>query len=275
LAVTGVSGVAGSSTGNYSVTYVNGTLTVNKALVTLTLKNNSVNGGGTALNNATYSTTLTNYDFSGLKNGQTSTALTGALTFDGSASTVVQASGVYAVGQGTLATSNANYTVVLAPGSVYRIYDANPGLNKLVVRAPILSLTYGDDPSTLAGTTTYYYNGTAVTPANLSTYATGTVIWTPGATSSDNVGTYALTGSGLTPKAGYTIVYDTTAAESLSVVPRTVTLAASKVYDGTVAFTGGQVTVGGTVGGQTLTVTGNVNARSAWLRAASRRSPSA
>jgi filamentous hemagglutinin family protein len=267
LAITGVSGVVGSSTGNYAVTYNNGTLTVNKALVTLTLKNNSVNGGGTALNNATYSTTLTNYDFSGLKNGQTSTALTGALTFDGSASTVVQASGVYAVGQGTLATSNANYTVVLAPGSVYRIFDANPGLNKLVVRAPILSLTYGDDPSTLAGATTYYYNGTAVTPANLSTYATGTVIWTPGATSSDNVGTYALTGSGLTPKAGYTIVYDTTAAESLSVVPRTVTLAASKVYDGTVAFTGGQITVGGTVGGQTLTVTGNVNARSADVEA--------
>jgi|GEM_PF-4836961 len=266
LAVTGVSGVAGSSTGNYAVTYVNGTLTVNKALVTLTLKNNSVNGGGTALNNATYSTTLTNYDFTGLKNGQTSTALTGALTFDGSASTVVQASGVYDVGQGTLATSNANYTVVLAPGSVYRIFDANPGLNKLVVRAPIFSLTYGDDPSTLTGTTTYYYNGAAITPVQLATYATGTVTWTP-ATTPGNVGTYALTGSGLTPKSGYTIVYDTTAAESLSVVPRTVTLAASKVYDGTVAFTGTQVTVGGTVGGQTLTVTGNVNARSADVEA--------
>jgi filamentous hemagglutinin family protein len=263
LSVTGVSGVAGSSTGNYNVTYVNGTLTVNKALVTLTLKNNSVNASGTALNNATYSTTLTNYDFSGLKNNQTSTAITGALTFDGSASTVVQASGVYAVGQGTLSTSNANYTVVLAPGSVYRIFDANPGLNNLVVRAPILSLTYGDDPSLLTGTTTYYYNGAAVTPLQLATYATGSVTWTPGATSTDNVGIYGLTGSGLTPKTGFTIVYDTTAAESLSVVPRAVALSASKVYDGNVAFTGTQVTVGGTVGGQTLTVTGSVNARSA------------
>jgi mucin-19 len=267
LAVTGVSGVAGSSTGNYNVTYVNGTLTVNKALVTLSLKNNSVNAGGTALNVATYSTTETNYAFTGLKNAQISTTITGALTFDGSASTVVQASGVYEVGQGTLATSNPNYTVVLAPGSVYRIFDANPGLNKLVVRAPILSLTYGEDPSTLTGATTYYYNGAAVTPAQLATYATGTVAWTPGATSSDNVGTYGLTGSGLTPKAGYTIVYDSTAAESLSVVPRAVTLAATKVYDGTVAFTGVQVTVGGTVGGQTLTVTGNVNARSADVEA--------
>ena len=267
LAVTGVSGVAGSSTGNYAVTYVNGTLTVNKALVTLTLKNNSVNGGGTALDKALYSTTETNYTFTGLKNAQTSTTITGALTFDGSASTVVQASGVYEVGQGTLATSNPNYTVVLAPGSVYRIFDANPGLGKFVVRAPILSLTYGDDPSTLSGTTTYYYNGAAIPAANLSTYATGSVTWTPGATSSANVGIYGLTGSGLTPKTGYTIVYDTTAAESLSVVPRTVSLAATKVYDGTVAFTGGQVTVGGTVAGQTLTVTGNVNARSADVEA--------
>jgi len=266
LAVTGVSGVAGSSTGNYAVTYVNGTLTVNKALVTLTLKNNSVNAGGGALNNATYSTTLTNYDFSGLKNGQTSTALTGALTFDGSASTVVQASGVYAVGQGTLATSNANYTVVLAPGSVYRIFDANPGAGKLVVRAPIFSLTYGDALSTLSGTTTYLLNGVVVTPATLANYVTGTVAWTP-ATTPDNVGTYALIGSGLTPQTGYTIVYDSTAAESLSVVPRTVTLAATKVYDGTVAFTGTQVTVGGTVGGQTLTVSGSVNARSADVEA--------
>ena len=197
---------------------------------------------------------------------RTSTTITGALTFDGSASTVVQAPGVYEVGQGTLATSNPNYTVILAPGSIYRIFDANPGLNKLVVRAPILSLTYGDDPSTLVGTTTYYYNGAAVTPLQLSTYATGSVIWTP-ATTPDNVGIYALTGSGLTPKTGYTIVYDTTAAESLSVVPRTVTLAASKVYDGTVAFTGTPVTVGGTVGGQTLTVTGSVNARSADVEA--------
>jgi filamentous hemagglutinin family protein len=267
LAVTGVSGVAGSSTDNYAITYVNGTLTVNKALVTLTLKNNSVNAGGAALNNATYSTTAANYAFSGLKNGQTTTTITGALTFDGSASTVVQAPGVYAVGQGTLATSNGNYTVVLAPGSIYRIFDANPGAGKLVVRAPILSLTYGDDPSSLAGTTTYFHNGTAVTPAQLATYATGSVTWTPGATSTDDVGTYALIGSGLTPQAGYTIVYDTTASESLSVVPRAVTLAASKVYDGTVAFTGGQITVGGTVGGQTLTVTGSVNARSADVEA--------
>ena len=266
LAVTGVSGVAGSSTDNYAVTYVNGTLTVNKALVTLTLKNNSVNAGGAALNNATYSTTEANYAFSGLKNGQTSTTITGALTFDGSASTVVQAPGVYAVGQGTIATSNANYTVVLESGSIYRVFDANPGLNKLVVRAPILSLTYGDDPATLAGTTTYFHNGAAVTPAQLATYATGSVTWTP-ATTPDNVGTYALIGSGLTPKTGFTIVYDTTASESLSVVPRAVTLAASKVYDGTVAFTGGQITVGGTVGGQTLTVTGSVNARSADVEA--------
>jgi filamentous hemagglutinin family protein len=261
LAVTGVSGTPGSSTANYAITYVNGTLTVNPALVTLTLKVNSANAG-TALNNATYSTTLTNYDFSGLKNGHTTTALTGVLTFDGSASTVVQAPGVYAVGQGTLATSNANYTVVLAPGSVYRIFDANPGTGKLVVRAPVLSLTYGDDPSNLVGTTTYFHNGAAVTPVQLATYATGSVAWTP-ATTPDNVGTYALIGSGLTPKTGFTIVYDTTASESLSVVPRTVTLAATKVYDGTVAFTGGQISVGGTVGGQTLTVSGNVNARSA------------
>ena len=269
LAVTGVSGVAGSSTDNYNVTYVNGTLTVNKALVTLSLKNNSVNAGGAALDKALYATTEANYTFTGLKNSQTSTTITGALTFDGSASTVVQAPGVYEVGQGTLATSNPNYTVVLAPGSIYRIFDANPGLGKLVVRAPILSVAYGEDPAAAAGTTTYFYNGTNVTPAQLSTYATGTVTWTPSATTGDNVGTYALVGSGLSPKSGFTIVYDSTAAESLSIVPRAVSLAATKVYDGTANLTAAQISVGGTIGGQTLSVSGTALARSADVEAGS------
>jgi mucin-19 len=267
LAVTGVSGVAGSSTDNYNVTYVNGTLTVNKALVTLSLKNNSVNAGGAALDKAVYSTTEANYTFTGLKNSQTTTTITGALTFDGSASTVVQAPGVYEVGQGTIATSNPNYTVILAPGSIYRIFDANPGLGKIVVRAPILSVAYGDDPAAAAGTTTYFYNGANVTPAQLSTYATGTVTWTPSATTGDNVGTYALVGSGLSPKSGFTIVYDTTSAESLSIVPRAVSLAATKVYDGTANLTAAQISVGGTIGGQTLSVSGTALARSADVEA--------
>ena len=267
LAITGVSGVAGSSTNNYNVTYVNGTLTVNKALVTLSLKNNSVNAGGTALDKALYSTTEANYTFTGLKNSQTTTTITGALTFDGSASTVVQAPGVYEVGQGTIATSNPNYTVILAPGSIYRIFDANPGLGKLVVRAPILSVAYGDDPAAAAGTTTYFYNGANVTPAQLATYATGTVTWTPSATTGDNVGTYALVGSGLSPKSGFTIVYDTTSAESLSIVPRAVSLAATKVYDGTANLTAAQISVGGTIGGQTLSVSGTALARSADVEA--------
>jgi mucin-19 len=267
LAVTGVSGVAGSSTDNYNVTYVNGTLTVNKALVTLSLKNNSVNAGGTALDKALYSTTEANYTFTGLKNSQTTTTITGALTFDGSASTVVQAPGVYEVGQGTIATSNPNYTVILAPGSIYRIFDTNPGLGKLVVRAPILSVAYGDDPAAVAGTTTYFYNGANVTPAQLATYATGTVTWTPSATTGDNVGTYALVGSGLSPKSGFTIVYDTTSAESLSIVPRAVSLAATKVYDGTANLTAAQISVGGTIGGQTLSVSGAALARSADVEA--------
>ena len=266
LAVTGVSGVAGSSTDNYNVTYVNGTLTVNKALVTLTLKNNSANAGP-ALDKALYATTEGNYTFTGLKNAQTSTTITGALTFDGSASTVVQAPGVYEVGQGTLATSNPNYTVILAPGSIYRIFDANPGLGKLVVRAPILSVAYGEDPAAAAGTTTYFYNGANVAAGSLSTYATGTVTWTPSATTGDNVGTYALVGSGLSPKSGFTIVYDTTSAESLSIVPRAVSLAATKVYDGTANLTAAQIAVGGTIGGQTLSVSGTALARSADVEA--------
>jgi filamentous hemagglutinin family protein len=267
LAVTGVSGVVDSSTDNYNVTYVNGTLTVNKALVTLSLKNNSANASATPLDKALYATTEGNYTFTGLKNAQTSTTITGALTFDGSASTVVQAPGVYEVGQGTLATSNPNYTVILAPGSIYRIFDANPGLGKLVVRAPILSVAYGDDPAAVAGTTTYFYNGANVTPAQLTTYATGTVTWTPSATTGDNVGTYALVGSGLSPKSGFTIVYDTTSAESLSIVPRAVSLAATKVYDGTANLTAAQIAVGGTIGGQTLSVSGTALARSADVEA--------
>jgi filamentous hemagglutinin family protein len=135
--------------------------------------------------------------------------------------------GSYAITQGTL--GNPNYAVAytgtnlaIAPAALLITYSATP-----------TSSTYGNTVSTLNGTTaiTGLVNGDTI-----AIVTSGTAGFTTSATNKSNVGSYAVTGNGITAtSANYT---STTAqapgnASALTITPRSVAVAAtsaSKVY---------------------------------------------
>lgn len=110
------------------------------------------------------------------------------------------------------------------------------------------------------------YDGTTAATSVVSSTFTGTVSGddvnvngTLGTFANKNVGTYSVSLTGLTltgAQAGNYILSGTTATDnSVAITPKTVTLSASKVYDGTTNL-GGAVTLGGFVGSETLTYSG-------------------
>jgi hypothetical protein len=198
--------------GNYTITYNNGTLTVNALAVSLT-------------GSRTYDGTTT----------ATAGILSVANAVGSDVVTVTSGSGTLAsanVGSrsfsslGTLAlggAATANYTLTGASGTV-TITAAT-----LTYAATIASRTYGASNPTFSGTVTGFV-GTD-TQANATT---GTLSFTSSATSSSNVGSYAINGSGLTANNGnYTFVQAAGNATALTVTAATLTYtatAASRPY---------------------------------------------
>src|SRR3954451_18561232 len=94
---------------NYTFTFVTGTLTVNKAVLTVTAENASMTYGGTL---PTFSPA-----YSGFVNGDTATgALTGALTF--TPNTAPSAAGTYTITPAVGTLTSANYTFTFATGTL-------------------------------------------------------------------------------------------------------------------------------------------------------------
>jgi len=101
------SAAVGSGLDNYTVSYVNGSLTVSPAALTITADNQSMTYGGSV-------PTLT-YHYSGLVNGDTSASFTGGLTTTATPSSGV---GSYPITQGSLAATG-NYTIsTFNPGTL-------------------------------------------------------------------------------------------------------------------------------------------------------------
>ena len=177
--------------------------------------------------------------------GQTkATATTGTLAFTTSA-TQSSNVGSYGITGSGLAADNGNYTFVQAAANSSALsitpatltYTANP-----------VSQTYGTAIPTLTGTVTGFVLG-----QTQATETTGSVSFTTAATQSSNVGTYGITGSGLTPTNGnYSLVQAPGNSSALSIAPATLTYTANPVTQiyGTAipTFTG---TVTGFVLGQT------------------------
>lgn len=140
--------------------------------------------------------------------------------------------------------------------------NLNTGLNAIYREQPTLSILpstatsiYGDAVSVagVTSTVTGYINGDDATKAGLS----GSASFTTTAASSSNAGTYNIAyASGLSNSIGYAISDNTNVTNEYSITKRTVTLSASKTYDGTTVLSGTQVTIGNTVGTQTLSYTG-------------------
>ena len=174
---------SGAVAANYTITYVAGTLTINKASLTITPANASKTYGAA---NPTLAVTYT-----GFVNGDTQTKLT---TQPSLTTTATAAS---AVGSYPITASGAvavNYTITYVAGTLT--------INKasLTITAANASKTYGAANPTLAVTYTGFVNGDTqtklTTPPSLTTTATN----------ASAVGTYPITASGAVA-ANYTIAY--------------------------------------------------------------------
>ena len=221
---------AGTVNSGYAVEFFNGTETITKAPVVVTALGGTSTYGDSPLNPG--------LSASGLVNGDTLGSLGGlSNSFGINSGTGV---GSYALNVlGTLA--NPNYTLTAVAGS----WVIDPAV--LTYAANAASRTYGASDPTYTGTVTGMVNG-----ETLSEATTGTLSFTPSATASSNVGTYGLTGGGLSA-ANYTFVQAAGNATALAIDPAVLTYtadAASRTYGASdPAYTG---TVTGFVLGQDL-----------------------
>jgi hypothetical protein len=151
---------------NYTFTFVNGTLTVNKAVLTVKANDASMTYGGTL--------PLFSANYSGFVNNETASVLTGTPSF--TPTTAPTAAGTYPITptQGTLTT--ANYTFTFVNGTL----TVNKAV--LTVKADDQSKVYGAALPTFTGTLTGVVNGDGIT----ATYGTG-------ATTASPVGSYPIT----------------------------------------------------------------------------------
>ncbi|WP_337271432.1 MBG domain-containing protein [Oryzifoliimicrobium ureilyticus] len=203
---------------NYDISYIGGTLSVTPKTMTITANNMSRAYGNT---NPTF-----NYTATGLVNGD---SLTGSLT---TAATTSSGVGSYAITQGSLANSNYNISYV---GGVLSVTPRT-----LTVTGNNLSRIYGDANPALTYTANGLVNGDSLTGG-----------LTTAATSSSNVGSYAVGQGTLSASANYNLNY---VGGILTVTPRMLTVAAnnlSRVYgDSNPTFT---YTASGLVNGDSLT----------------------
>jgi filamentous hemagglutinin family protein len=232
--------------GNYVFTQASGNstaLTVTPASLTATATSGSKTYDGLAYSGGQ------GVSFSGFVNGDTGSVVTGSASYGGSSQGAVNA-GSYAITPSGL--SAGNYTISYVDGTL----TVNPAV--LTYTADVASRTYGASNPTLGGTVTGFVHGETLAGAT-----TGTLAYTTTATTGSNVGSYAITGSGLSANHGnYVFTQASGNSAALTVTPATLTVTAandSKVYDGS-AYSGGQgVSVSGFVNGETSSLlTGTV-----------------
>jgi mucin-19 len=226
------SAATGTGLGNYTISYVNGTLTVNPAALTITA-NNQLMTYGAAVPTLTAS-------YSGFVNGETAASLTaqpGLSTTGTSASNV----GLYPIGVSGAADSN--YTISYVPGSL----NINPAA--LTITANSFGKTYG---------TTYGFLGNEFTDAGLVNGDTVSSVnlASAGATGTATVagGPYTITSSGAVGSglSNYNITYNN---GQLTVNPAALTVTANsfgKTYGTTYSFLGSEFTDAGLVNGDTV-----------------------
>ena len=202
------SAAVGSGLTNYTISYNNGTLTVNPAPLSVLAANASRVYGQT---NPVFTVT-----YSGFVNGETNTVLGGTLTYDCLAVTNSPIGPYPIVPRGLTAT---NYSIHFT-ASFLTVLP-----NTLTVTADDKTKFYGQPDPTFTASYSGFVNGDTVT--NLG----GTLVFTrvPG----ENAGTYAITPSGLTSTTNYSITFSN---GTLTIQKTAVTVVAnpkSMIYGGT------------------------------------------
>jgi filamentous hemagglutinin family protein len=198
----------GLSSGNYTISYSNGALTVNPALLSVT-----ANAAGKTYDGLAYSGG-NGVVYSGLVNGETASVLGGALTYSGSSQGAINA-GSYAITPGGL--SSGNYTISYTGANL----TVNPAI--LTVTASPTSRVYGVADSAFSGSVTGFVNGETLPAVTM-----GTEIFATNASTTSNIGSYVITGSGLTANNGnYTFVQAAGNTTALTITPSLVSRWAS------------------------------------------------
>ena len=259
--------LAGADAGNYTLSWTNGSGTINPAPLSVRANDaaNFVTQGVTgtaAFNGLSYSGFVAG-ETSAVVSGTASITRTGTQTSAGTYSGALTATGL----------SASNYAISFMPGD-YTIVPAN----QLLVEVQNTSNTYGS-AAAYSITSAKYLAGDGVTIAHLtggvsisgnsitindgSSTASFTLVPSSGTTSTAgylNVGSYQLAASGVTENStnfGGTL----TVVGAQSVTQKALTTAAtgglSKVYDGTTAMSGLVVGLGGLVSGDAVSATGN------------------
>ncbi len=229
------SAAVGTGLGNYTISYVNGGLTVEAASLTITAESTSKTYGQTV----TFAGT--EFTESGLVNGDTITSVT--LTSAGAATTAPVAGSPYAiVPSAAVGTGLANYTISYVNGG-------------LTVEAASLTITASSTSKKYGQTVTFA--GTEFTESGLLNGDTviGVTLTSEGATATAPVtgSPYAIIPSGAvgTGLANYTISY---VNGGLTVETAALTITAesmSKTYGQSVTFTGTDFIESGLVNGDT------------------------
>ncbi len=211
---------SGLTGGNYDITFADGTLTVNKAALTVTAGDDSKIYDGVAYSGGSGVT------YSGFVNGETGSVLGGTLAYAGTSQGAVDA-GAYGITPFGL--TGDNYDITFADGT-------------LTVNKAALTVTANDAGKTYDGVA--YSGGNGVTYSGFVNSETGSVLggvldYTGTSQGAIDVGTYWITPLGLTSSN-----YDITFADGTLTIDRAVvtisgslTGTVSKVYDGTDAAT--------------------------------------
>ncbi|SIT07692.1 gliding motility-associated C-terminal domain-containing protein [Filimonas lacunae] len=225
----------GLSAGNYAISYTNGTLTIDKAALTITAKDSTKTYDGTAFNDGN------GLEYAGFVTGDDSTAaLTGTVTYSGTSQGAKDAN-TYVITPGGLTA--VNYTISYANGS-------------LTIDKAALTVTAKDSAKTYDGVAFGGGNGVSytgfVTGDDSTAALTGTLAYSGSAQGATKADTYVITPGGLSAD-NYTISY-ANGALTIDKAALIVTAADStKTYDGT-AFSGGNgVTYSGFVNNEDST----------------------
>ncbi|MDP3700787.1 MAG: MBG domain-containing protein [Hylemonella sp.] len=231
-AVTASAATGGSfNAGNYSISYVDGTLGVIPAGLLGVAANAAVKAydglpysGGNGVN------------YSGFLPGDSATSLSGTLQYGGTSQGAVNVGNYTIIPSGQ---SSTNYTISYVNGNL-RVTPVPLG-----IAANSATRLYGDANPALSATYTGFQNG------ETSTVLGGTLAFTTPAGPTSSVGNYAITPSGQS-STNYTISY---VNGNLGVTPAPLGIAAnssSKTYGDTVSFTGTEFSSVGLRNGESI-----------------------
>jgi hypothetical protein len=175
------------------------------------------------------------------------------VTLGGSATVTSQNVGTYtSFASNSLTSSNSNYAVT--GGTI----NASITPATLTYNGTPTSMTYGNTVPALSGTVSGF-----VGSENQTSATTGSLAFTTAATNTSNVGSYDVTGSGLTANSGnYVFVQATGYSSALTINQRPLNLTGTHVYDTTANFTPGEIIAGNIVNSDTVTLGGSATVTS-------------